>query len=77
MIGLDAAMKDGTRAGTIVAIQNFGAGDLIEIAPSSGPTILVPFTNAAVPEIDLAGGRIVIDPPAGMFDVPGKDDAEC
>ena len=77
LIGLDAAMTDGTRVGTIVAVQNFGAGDLIEIAPSRGPTVFVPFTNAAVPEIDLAAGRVVIDPPAGFLDVPDNDGSEC
>lgn len=77
LIGLDVAMNDGTKVGTIVAVQNFGAGDLLEIAPSSGPTIFVPFTNAAVPEVDFVGKRVVIDPPAGLLDVPDKDDSEC
>lgn len=76
LIGLDATMTDGETVGTVVAIQNFGAGDLLEIAPSSGSTVLVPFTRAVVPEIDITGGRVVIDPPPGLFDGPIKTDAE-
>lgn len=68
LIGLRAQMKDGSDAGTVVAVRNFGAGDLIEIAPAQGPTFLVPFTRAVVPEVDVAGGHIVIDPPPGLLD---------
>src|ERR1700684_1108761 len=46
--------------GRVIAIHNFGAGDIIEIAPPSGTTLLLPFTNAVVPTVDLAGGRVVI-----------------
>ena len=45
------------------AIHNFGAGDIIEIAPPRGPTMLLPFTNAVVPTVDLADGRVVIELP--------------
>ena len=41
----------------------FGAGDIIEIAPPSGATMLLPFTNAVVPTVDVAGGRVVIELP--------------
>ena len=44
-------------------MPNYGAGDLLEIARPKGPTLLVPFTRAAVPEIDLAARRVVVDPP--------------
>jgi 16S rRNA processing protein RimM len=47
----------------VVAIHNFGAGDIIEIAPPHGPTLLLPFTNAVVSTVDLAGGRVVIEMP--------------
>jgi len=69
LIGLDAVGVDGAAFGTIVAVQNFGAGDLLEIAPKSGPTILVPFTHGIVPDVDLAEGRVVVDPPPGLFDL--------
>jgi 16S rRNA processing protein RimM len=49
--------------GRVVAIHNFGAGDIIEIAPPTGATMLLPFTNAVVPTVDLANGRVVIELP--------------
>lgn len=64
LIGLSAVTPDGMSLGTVVSVQNYGAGDLIEIAPARGETMLVSFTDAAVPEVDIAGGRIVVVPPA-------------
>ncbi len=63
LIGLSAVTPEGVAVGTVVAVQNFGAGDLLEISPPAGETILVPFSDDAVPEIDIAGGRIVVIPP--------------
>ena len=63
LIGLSAMTIDGKLLGAIVAVPNYGAGDLIEIAPAEGSTILVPFTHSAVPEIDIAGGRVIVVPP--------------
>lgn len=63
LIGLAAVTADGDVLGRVLAIHNFGAGDIIEIAPPKGTTLLLPFTNAVVPEVDLAGGRVVIAPP--------------
>jgi 16S rRNA processing protein RimM len=69
LIGLDVVGTDGMRMGSVVALPNYGAGDLIEIAPAGGgQTVLLPFTRAAVPEIDLARRCIVIDPPDGTFE---------
>jgi 16S rRNA processing protein RimM len=60
---------DGGTIGRVVAIQNFGAGDLLELSPASGgPTVLVPFTRDTVPEIDVEGGRLTLVPPEGLFD---------
>jgi 16S rRNA processing protein RimM len=65
LIGLSAVDKDGSTLGTVIAIYNFGAGDLIEIAPGGGDEpLLLPFTETVVPTIDLKAGRIVIVPPA-------------
>jgi 16S rRNA processing protein RimM len=75
LVGLAVSMKDGTAAGTVVAVRNFGAGDLIEVAPSRGPTFLVPFTRDIVPDVDLAAGRLVIDPPPGLLDEGSDEDA--
>lgn len=69
LIGLAVFDKGGLRLGAVVAVQNFGAGDLLEIRlESGGATALLPFTKAAVPEVDIAGGRIVVDPPAGLLE---------
>ena len=63
LIGLAAVTSADQPLGCVVAIHNFGAGDIIEIAPPKGPTMLLPFTNAVVPTVDLAGGRVVIELP--------------
>jgi 16S rRNA processing protein RimM len=63
LIGLDAVTTADEPLGRVVAIHNFGAGDIIEIAPESGTTILLPFSNAVVPTVDIAGGRVVIELP--------------
>ena len=68
LIGLAAVTAAGKPLGTIVAVPNYGAGDLLEIAPPAGATLLVPFTRDAVPDIDLAGGRVVVVPLAGLGD---------
>src|SRR3984957_11826149 len=60
LIGLAAVTAADEPLGRVIAIHNFGAGDIIEIAPSSGTTMLLPFTNAVVPTVDLANGRVVI-----------------
>jgi 16S rRNA processing protein RimM len=63
LIGLAAVNAANEPLGRVIAIHNFGAGDIIEIAPTQGATVLLPFTNAVVPEIDLASGRVVIEFP--------------
>jgi 16S rRNA processing protein RimM len=70
LIGLAAVTAAEAPIGRVIAIHNFGAGDIIEIAPPHGPTLLLPFTNAVVPTVDLAGGRVVIEPPE---EVEGDD----
>jgi 16S rRNA processing protein RimM len=69
LIGLDATDAAGNVIGKIVAVQNFGAGDLLEIRlANSSRTELVPFTEAAVPSVDLDAGRVVVVPPASTGD---------
>ena len=60
LIGLAAVTPANEPLGRVIAIHNFGAGDIIEIAPPQGATLLLPFTNAVVPSVDLAGGRVII-----------------
>jgi 16S rRNA processing protein RimM len=63
LIGLRAETPQGVALGVIVAVPNFGAGDILEVAPPAGETVLFPFTRAVVPEVDIAHGRVVILPP--------------
>jgi 16S rRNA processing protein RimM len=74
LIGLAAVTTTGEPLGRVVAIHNFGAGDIIEIAPAKGATMLLPFSNAVVPEVDLAGGRVVVDLPG---EIEGEDRDEA
>jgi 16S rRNA processing protein RimM len=68
LIGLTAIGPDGRELGTVIAVHNFGASDLIEMRPTQGgATVMLPFTKAIVPVVDIAGGRIVVDPPEGTF----------
>ena len=64
LVGLSAVSEDGSALGTVIAIHNFGAGDLIEIAPTAGgEPLLLPFNETTVPTIDLKAGRMVVVPP--------------
>jgi 16S rRNA processing protein RimM len=63
LIGLAAVNGADEPLGRVVAIHNFGAGDIIEIAPPHGATLLLPFTNAVVASVDLAAGHVVIELP--------------
>ena len=60
LIGLRAEAPDGTPLGVIKAVQNFGAGDLLEVEPVKGASWLVVFSQESAPEIDIAAGRIVV-----------------
>jgi 16S rRNA processing protein RimM len=68
LIGLAAVTPANEPLGRVTAIHNFGAGDIIEIAPPQGATMLLPFTNAVVPTVDLGGGRVVIELPDEIND---------
>ncbi len=64
LIGLAAEGADGTRIGTIVAVHDFGAGDILEILPEGGgASLMFAFTKATVPTVDFATGRVIIEPP--------------
>ncbi|MBB4305237.1 16S rRNA processing protein RimM [Rhodobium orientis] len=76
LIGLDAVDAGGVPFGKVIAIHDFGAGDLLEIKPADRPSAYLPFTLEAVPEVDVAAGRVVVAPPPGLFDDgTDKDDA--
>jgi len=64
LLGSRAEALDGTVLGDIVAVWNFGAGDIIEYKPpSGGPNVRLTFSKQAVPHVDLAAKRVVLDPP--------------
>ncbi len=63
LIGLRAEGLDGAVVGTVLAVHDFGAGTMLELRLAAGATAMLPFTRAAVPVVDVAGGRVVIDPP--------------
>jgi 16S rRNA processing protein RimM len=68
LLGLPVFDTGGTALGKVKAVLNHGAGDILEIALAGRPgTALLPFSKAAVPTVDLALGRIVADPPEGIF----------
>jgi 16S rRNA processing protein RimM len=73
LIGLAAVTTTDEPLGRVVAIHNFGAGDIIEIAPPNGPTMMLPFTNAVVPTVDMSAGRVVIELPKEI-EGDGPDD---
>jgi len=71
LIGLVADLKDGGTLGNIKAVHDYGAGVSLEVESEKHGPVMVPFTRDAVPEVDIEGGRVVIDPPPGLLE-PGK-----
>ena len=68
LIGLTVLDTGGATLGTVKNVMDHGAGDLLEIAvPGASETVLLPFTAAAVPTVDLESARIIADPPEGLF----------
>jgi 16S rRNA processing protein RimM len=68
LIGLSVVDRTGSQLGTIVAVHNFGAGDLLEVRLNDDATELLPFDAVTVPEINVAAGHLVVDPP--LIDTP-------
>lgn len=74
LVGLDVKQADGTTFGTVSLVHDFGAGDLLEIAPAEGETIMIPFSLAAVPIVDIAGGFVQLADLPGLLDDDGSED---
>ena len=69
LIGLAAVTPEGETLGKVRAVQDFGAGDILEIEPArGGASWYLPFTRECVPEVDIAGGRIIAVRPAEVQD---------
>jgi len=71
LVGLAAVGLDGRDWGKVIAFHDFGAGSVMEV--SGG--VMLPFTDEAVPEIDIAGGKVMVEPPAGLL--PGGQTKEA
>lgn len=69
LVGLPAVGRDGRDWGKVMAFHDFGAGLMLEVSGGSASrnAVMLPFTDEAVPEVDVDGGRIVVDPPAGVL----------
>ncbi|MDY8108414.1 ribosome maturation factor RimM [Fulvimarina sp. 2208YS6-2-32] len=75
--GLTVETLAGEAVGTVIAVHNFGAGDLLEVAPDEGMTIMIPFSEAAIPELDIETGILRVDPgPAGLLKDGGAQEDE-
>jgi 16S rRNA processing protein RimM len=69
LVGLKAVTVDGDEVGEVTALQSRPTQDLLVLRLTDGREALVPFVSAIVPEVDVEGGRIVVDPPAGLLDL--------
>jgi 16S rRNA processing protein RimM len=69
LVGLAAVTVDGTPVGTVSGLQTGAAQDLLVVRLPGGHEALVPFVEAIVPEVDVPGGRVVLDPPAGLLEL--------
>jgi 16S rRNA processing protein RimM len=80
LLGLAVELADGRPLGRVQAVENFGAGDLLMVERSGEApgrnTVSLPFTDRVVPVVDLAAGRIVVDPPAGLLEEESARPAE-
>ncbi len=77
LIGATAVDAAGTVVATVVAVPNYGGGDLLELRPAvGGATALLPFTQAFVPILDLPARRITVDLPEDFFEAPGPKPAD-
>lgn len=69
LVGLAAVTPAGERLGEVTRVDHGPAADRLVLTRPDGRTTLVPFVAAIVPEVDLAGGRVVVDPPSGLLDL--------
>lgn len=76
LVGLEVRRDDAV-VGKVTRVEHFPAQDLLVIKRTSGDDVLVPFVSAIVPEVNVAGGYVVVTPPAGLFEeLQSNDDDE-
>jgi 16S rRNA processing protein RimM len=68
LIGMKVVDIDGKDWGAVIGVENFGAGDLLEIKPENKPSFYIPFVDMYVPEVDLETRLVTIDMPEGLVD---------
>ena len=76
LIGLEVCDAGGEKIGEVRSVQDYGAGDFLEIGLPGRKTVFLPFTREAVPTVDLSAGRLIADPPEGVFG-GGDDDRKA
>ncbi|QPC86036.1 ribosome maturation factor RimM [Mesorhizobium sp. NBSH29] len=75
LVGLEVRDDLGGIIGKVQSVQNFGGGDILEVAVARGPTLMIPFTRAAIPEVAINAGYLRVEPAAaGLLDSPDDDD---
>lgn len=72
LVGLAVETVGGEALGRVRAVHNYGAGDMLEVERPGRRSLDIPFTRAAVPVVDLAGGRLVVDPLPGLLEEPAQ-----
>ena len=72
LLGCSVLGPDGTALGTVTAVENYGAGDLLDIETPDGRSVLMPFTKAFAPRVDIAARLIHAEPPLGLFEGAGE-----
>jgi 16S rRNA processing protein RimM len=69
LVGLAAVLADGSTLGTVTEVVHGPAGELLAVARTEGSEALIPFIREFVPEVDVAGGRVVVTPPEGLLEL--------
>ena len=70
LVGLPVEKQDGAPLGRVLAVHDFGAGEVLEIGENSATSVMLPFTDAVVPVVDLSARKLVVEPPPGFLDAP-------
>ncbi len=73
LLGASVFHENGTRLGVVVALYNFGAGEIIEVKPPSGASVMLPFVGSSVVSVDIPNRRVVLAPPAGFLNDDSED----
>ena len=77
LLGLAVELEDGEKLGEVAAVHDFGSGDVLEVNREEGRvSVMLPFTHAVVPVVDLDAGGMVVAPPPGLLPDDAKDDAQ-